>query len=73
MVGRAFMKHSPCLPPLRGGIEGGVNPRANASTPIIFIAASPHPRSLPAGEGGTFMKRSIAFLNPNQERRKPWN
>ena len=58
MVGPVFMQGPPYLHPLRGGNKGGVNPRTNASTPIIFIDASPHPRSHPAGEGGACMRGS---------------
>ena len=67
--GRAFMQRATCLPPLRGGTKGGVNPRAKSSPAITCITPSPHPRSLPAGEGGAFVQRA-ACLPPLRGGRK---
>jgi len=40
------MKRRPGLPPLRGGIKGGVNPRAGRSTTVIFDTGSRPPNPL---------------------------
>ena len=46
------------FPALTGGTGGGVTPGANSSTLEHVAYRPPHPRSLPAGEGGACMKRS---------------
>jgi error-prone DNA polymerase len=56
MAGGASMERSTDLPPLRGGIKGGVNPAAESSAPEHDTNRPPHPRSLPAGEGGAGME-----------------
>ncbi|MGY6643938.1 MAG: PHP domain-containing protein, partial [Salinarimonas sp.] len=67
MGGGASMERSTDLPPLRGGSKGGVNPGAESSTPEHDTHRPPHPRSLPAGEGGAGMEGATDFSSLDDE------